>query len=105
MLPVLVLPFNFVVLGDTRSRHDVHAKIVNRIIQKDPLLIVNTGDLVKDGQDKKSCCPDPDGNKHLRCGGPILKDPFKGIGDEPAHHQSEPLVDPSGNKDGDAREP
>ena len=43
-------PFNFVVLGDTRSRHDVHTKIVNRIIQKDPLLIINTGDLVKDGR-------------------------------------------------------
>lgn len=45
-----ITPFSFVVLGDTRSRHDVHAKIVNRIIQKDPLLIVNTGDLVKDGR-------------------------------------------------------
>lgn len=43
-------PFNFVVLGDTRSRHDVHAKIVNKIIKKDPLLIINTGDLVKDGR-------------------------------------------------------
>lgn len=45
-----IAPFNFVVLGDTRSRHDVHTKIVNRIIQKNPLLIVNTGDLIKDGR-------------------------------------------------------
>lgn len=42
-------PFRFVALGDTRSRHDVHQKIVNKIIKEDPLFVVNTGDLVADG--------------------------------------------------------
>ena len=42
-------PFRFVVLGDTRSRHDVHQKIVDRIIKEDPLFVVNTGDLVARG--------------------------------------------------------
>ncbi len=44
------IPFKFVVLGDTRSRHDIHAKIVNRIIEQDPLFIINTGDMVSDGR-------------------------------------------------------
>ncbi|MBI5093691.1 MAG: metallophosphoesterase [Candidatus Hydrogenedentes bacterium] len=42
-------PFRFAVLGDTRTRHDVHQKIVNRIIAEKPLLTVNTGDLVGNG--------------------------------------------------------
>ncbi|RLD74098.1 MAG: hypothetical protein DRJ07_19995, partial [Bacteroidetes bacterium] len=42
-------PFTFVTLGDTRTRHDVHQKIVNRIIKEDPLFVVNTGDLVSKG--------------------------------------------------------
>ena len=32
-------PFQFAVLGDTRSRHDVHSKNVDRIIEKDPLFV------------------------------------------------------------------
>lgn len=43
-------PFKFVVLGDTRSRHDIHSKIVNRVIEEDPLFIINTGDMVHDGR-------------------------------------------------------
>ncbi|NOX65906.1 MAG: metallophosphoesterase family protein [Chlorobi bacterium] len=43
-------PFKFVVLGDTRSRHDIHSKIVNRIIEQNPLFIINTGDMVSDGR-------------------------------------------------------
>ncbi|MEN8155597.1 MAG: metallophosphoesterase [Bacteroidota bacterium] len=42
-------PFRFAVLGDTRTRHDVHQKIVNQIIDKDPLFVVNVGDLVSNG--------------------------------------------------------
>ncbi len=42
-------PFHFAVLGDTRSRHDVHQKIVNKIIKEDPLFVINTGDLVGRG--------------------------------------------------------
>jgi len=47
--PKKAVPFHFAVLGDTRSRHDVHQKIVNRIIKEDPLFVVNTGDLVARG--------------------------------------------------------
>ena len=44
-------PFHFAVLGDTRSRHDVHQKIVNEIIKDDPLFVINTGDLVAHGNE------------------------------------------------------
>ncbi len=47
--PKNIEPFKFCVLGDTRSRHDVHQKIVNRIIDEKPLFVVNTGDLVGNG--------------------------------------------------------
>ncbi len=47
--PDTVQPFHFTVLGDTRSRHDFHQRIVNRMIQEDPLFVVNTGDLVSRG--------------------------------------------------------
>ena len=42
-------PFHFCVLGDTRSRHDVHQRIVNNIIKEKPLFVFNTGDLVGNG--------------------------------------------------------
>ncbi|MEN8121571.1 MAG: metallophosphoesterase [Bacteroidota bacterium] len=42
-------PFHFAVLGDTRTRHEVHQKIVDRIIDEKPSLVVNTGDLVGNG--------------------------------------------------------
>ncbi len=45
-----IAPFKFVVLGDTRSRHKIHAKIVDGIIKKDPLFVINTGDMVGDGK-------------------------------------------------------
>ena len=47
--PEEIEPFQFAVLGDTRSRHDVHSKHVNRIIEKTPLFVLNTGDMVGDG--------------------------------------------------------
>jgi hypothetical protein len=47
--PELIEPFHFALLGDTRTRHDVHQKIVNRIIDENPLFVVNTGDLVSNG--------------------------------------------------------
>ncbi len=47
--PNAIQPFHFAVLGDTRTRHDFHQKIVNRIIDEDPLFVVNTGDLVSNG--------------------------------------------------------
>lgn len=42
-------PFQFAVLGDTRSRHDIHSKHVDRIIEKNPLFVINTGDMVENG--------------------------------------------------------
>ena len=42
-------PFQFAVLGDTRSRHDVHSKNVDRIIEKEPLFVLHTGDMVANG--------------------------------------------------------
>jgi Calcineurin-like phosphoesterase/Purple acid Phosphatase, N-terminal domain len=46
-----IAPFKFVVLGDTRSRHDIHSRIVKSIVEKDPLFVINTGDMVGDGRD------------------------------------------------------
>jgi len=47
--PKKLVPFRFVVIGDTRSRHKIHAQHVKRIIEKDPIFVVNTGDLISDG--------------------------------------------------------
>lgn len=44
-------PFHFCVLGDTRTRHEVHQQVVNKIIKEDPLFVINTGDLVANGND------------------------------------------------------
>jgi len=43
--------FRFVAYGDTRSQPDVHARVVKRILQFHPELVVQTGDLVADGRD------------------------------------------------------
>ena len=47
--PGKIQPFHFCVLGDTRSRHEVHQQVVNKIIEEKPLFVVNTGDLVANG--------------------------------------------------------
>jgi phosphodiesterase/alkaline phosphatase D-like protein len=45
-------PFRFVVFGDTRTRHDVHRRVVNALVAHGiPDFIVHTGDLVADGND------------------------------------------------------
>ncbi len=43
--------FDFVVFGDTRTRHDLHRRIVQAIVATDPEFVVHTGDLVADGFD------------------------------------------------------
>ena len=48
--PREIEPFGFVVFGDTRSRHDIHERLVERIIKEKPLFVINTGDLVSDGR-------------------------------------------------------
>jgi 3',5'-cyclic AMP phosphodiesterase CpdA len=42
-------PFQFVVYGDTRTRHDFHRKVVAAIANAEPDFVVHTGDLVSDG--------------------------------------------------------
>jgi len=45
-------PFQFVVYGDNRTRHDVHRKVVGAIMKyAQPDFIVQTGDMVADGGD------------------------------------------------------
>ena len=45
-------PFQFVVYGDTRTRHDVHRRVINAVLQyANPDFIMHTGDLVADGWD------------------------------------------------------
>ena len=44
--------FEFVVYGDTRTRHDVHRTVINGILKyASPDFILHTGDLVADGND------------------------------------------------------
>ena len=46
------VPFQFVVYGDTRTRHDVHRRVVNAVVKyASPDLVLHTGDLVADGAD------------------------------------------------------
>jgi 3',5'-cyclic AMP phosphodiesterase CpdA len=47
--PTNATPFNFVVYGDTRTRHDFHRKVADAIGKSDPDFVVHTGDLVSDG--------------------------------------------------------
>jgi len=45
-------PFQFVVYGDTRTRHDVHRQVIAAILkQSSPDFVVQTGDLVANGSD------------------------------------------------------
>ncbi len=48
--PDKVVPFNFIAIGDSRNRHDVHAKIVQKMGEKNPRFVVNSGDLVANGR-------------------------------------------------------
>ncbi|MEP6915189.1 MAG: metallophosphoesterase [Acidobacteriota bacterium] len=50
--PVGPAPFQFVVFGDTRTRHDVHRAVVSAILNyASPDFVMHTGDLVEDGRD------------------------------------------------------
>lgn len=45
-----LIPFRFIAMGDNRSNHDDHAKVVNAIIDEGPVdFIVNTADMVSSG--------------------------------------------------------
>lgn len=43
------VPFTFILFGDTRTRHEVHQRVVNRILAEKPAFVVHTGDLVNNG--------------------------------------------------------
>lgn len=43
-------PFTFIVFGDTRTGHNAHKEIVGKIISINPDFVVNTGDLIGDGE-------------------------------------------------------
>jgi hypothetical protein len=45
-------PLRFVVLGDVRSGHDVHAALVRAVAAEDPDVVLMTGDLVDRGTDE-----------------------------------------------------
>jgi hypothetical protein len=50
--PTSTDPFEFVVYGDTRTRHDVHRKVIGALMANaKPDFILQTGDLVADGAD------------------------------------------------------
>jgi 3',5'-cyclic AMP phosphodiesterase CpdA len=42
-------PYRFVIFGDTRSNHDDHGSVVDRIVAEGPAFLLHTGDLVGDG--------------------------------------------------------
>jgi hypothetical protein len=43
-------PFNFVVYGDNRTRHDVHRRVIGELVKHGiPDFVVQTGDMVEDG--------------------------------------------------------
>ncbi len=49
--PVEAVPFQFVVYGDTRTRHDFHKRVMEAVAKTDPDFVLHTGDLVTDGYD------------------------------------------------------
>jgi len=50
--PREVTKFQFVVYGDTRTRHDVHRSVINAVLKySNPDFVLHTGDLVENGAD------------------------------------------------------
>ena len=52
--PDKIIPFNFVAIGDTRSRNNIHKKIIEQVTKRNPRFIVNSGDLVANGRSMKN---------------------------------------------------
>ena len=45
-------PYHFVVYGDTRTRHDVHRRVIASLLERGmPDFVIHTGDLVENGND------------------------------------------------------
>jgi hypothetical protein len=50
--PTGVEPFHFVLYGDVRTRHDVHRRVIARILESGvPDFVLHSGDLVENGKD------------------------------------------------------
>jgi acid phosphatase type 7 len=50
--PIGAEPYNFIVYGDTRSRHDVHRRVMTELLKHGiPDFVLQTGDMVVDGED------------------------------------------------------
>jgi hypothetical protein len=50
--PAKPVPFRFFLYGDTRTRHDVHRRVISQVLKNDaPDFILHTGDLVENGDD------------------------------------------------------
>ncbi len=49
--PIAAAPFQFVVFGDTRTRHELHKKVIAAIVPVHPDFVIHTGDLVANGAD------------------------------------------------------
>jgi 3',5'-cyclic AMP phosphodiesterase CpdA len=45
--------FEFIVYGDTRSRHDMHRRVMQALERQQPHFVIHTGDLVLDGSDTR----------------------------------------------------
>jgi predicted phosphodiesterase len=43
-------PFSFAVYGDTRTNHDDHQAVVDSMVENQPYLVMNSGDLVENGR-------------------------------------------------------
>ena len=48
--PDKTIPFNFAAIGDTRSRKDIHSKILAKVMEVNPRFLINSGDLVGNGR-------------------------------------------------------
>lgn len=60
-------PLRFVVYGDSRSGHDVHAQVVQSILREDPDLVLQTGDVVERGTEEG------DWDRFFQVAGPLLR--------------------------------
>lgn len=65
--PATPAKFSGVVFGDTRSRHDLHRKIMEAIGKLSPEFLIHTGDLVTDGKDVEQW------PRFFEIEGPVLK--------------------------------
>lgn len=65
--PTAVRPLRFVVYGDSRSGHAIHAQVVQAILDEDPDLVLSIGDLVERGTE------DSDWDRFFAVATPLLQ--------------------------------